>query len=198
MTGKGKRNEAGTAAQILDVAERLVQTRGYNGFSYADVAAELSMTKAGLHYHFRGKAELGEALVTRYAQRFSGALAEIDSRAEDAGEKLHAYVALYTAVLREQRMCLCGMLAADYETLPDPMRDAVVGFFDANEKWVEKVLTSGRRKKTLTLSGAARSAARLVVSGLAGAMLVGRPHGDVARFQTSADLLLARFTAPER
>ena len=34
------------AARILDIGERLVQVRGFNGFSYADVAAELDMTKA--------------------------------------------------------------------------------------------------------------------------------------------------------
>ena len=48
--------EEDTATQILDVAERLVQVRGFNGFSYADVAAELNITKAALHYHFAGKA----------------------------------------------------------------------------------------------------------------------------------------------
>ena len=42
-------------------------------------------------------------------------------------------------------MCLCGMLAAEYQTLPEPMRDAVIAFFDANEAWVEKVLADGRR-----------------------------------------------------
>ena len=44
------------------MAERLVQSRGFNGFSYADVASELGVTKASLHYHYPGKAELGEAL----------------------------------------------------------------------------------------------------------------------------------------
>ena len=52
--------QTGTAERILDVAEALVQSRGFNGFSYADVAEELQITKAGLHYHFPGKAELGE------------------------------------------------------------------------------------------------------------------------------------------
>ena len=46
---------------------RLVQVTGFNGFSYADIAAELQLTKAALHYHFAGKAELGEALLARYA-----------------------------------------------------------------------------------------------------------------------------------
>ena len=34
-------DEPRTADRILDVAERLVQTRGFNRFSYADIAAEL-------------------------------------------------------------------------------------------------------------------------------------------------------------
>ena len=72
--GRG-RDEAGTASRILDVAERLVQGRGFNGFSYADIAAELQITKAALHYHFAGKAALGEALIARYSGRFMGALA---------------------------------------------------------------------------------------------------------------------------
>ncbi len=64
---QSRRTETKTATRILDVAERLVQTRGFNGFSYADIAAELHITKASLHYHFASKAELGEALILRYA-----------------------------------------------------------------------------------------------------------------------------------
>jgi TetR/AcrR family transcriptional repressor of nem operon len=66
MTATTPKTETGTRGRILDTAERLVQTRGFNGFSYADVATELGVTKASLHYHFPGKAELGEALVARY------------------------------------------------------------------------------------------------------------------------------------
>ena len=80
-------------------------------------------------------------------------------------------------------MCLCGMLAAEYETLPDPMRRAVVRFFDTNEAWLAKVLARGRRRRTLAFAGRAREAARLIVSGLEGAMLVARPYGDLARFR---------------
>jgi TetR/AcrR family transcriptional repressor of nem operon len=184
-----------TATRILDIGERLVQVRGFNGFSYADVAAELDMTKAALHYHFPGKAELGRALIERYTERFAAALADIDARIPDAPAKLDAYAALYADVLRDRRMCLCGMLAAEYQTLPDPMRDAVIAFIDANEAWVEQVLSDGRRDGTIALAGPASDAARLIVSGLEGAMLVARPYGDVARFDTAAEGLLAGFTA---
>ena len=170
-----------------------MQVRGFNGFSYADVAGELSLTTASLHYHFPGKAELGRALIVRYAERFKAALAEIDERGEDAPAKLRAYARLYGDVLRDERMCLCGMLAAEYQTLPEPMRDAVIGFFDENETWVERVLAGGREEGTLAFEGPPREAARLIVSALEGAMLVARPYGGVDRFETAADRLLSAF-----
>ena len=129
------RGNADTAARILDVSERLVQSLGFNGFSYADIASELKITKASLHYHFPGKAELGRAVIGRYAARFADALEEIDRRGGDAPAKLDAYAGIYAGVLRERRMCLCGMLAADYDTLPKPMRDAVIRFFDDNTEF---------------------------------------------------------------
>lgn len=188
--------QTGTAARILDAAERLVQARGYNGFSYADVAAELGVTKAGLHYHFAGKAELGEALVERYARRFAEALTRIDERDGDVKTKLRGYADLYAQVLRQHRMCLCGMLASDYETLPGGMQGAVRRFFEANESWLAGVLEAGRRQGLLRFDGEARDAALLVISTLEGAMLVARPYdGDDGRFDAAAKRLLASLSA---
>jgi TetR/AcrR family transcriptional repressor of nem operon len=180
---------ADTPARILDVAERLVQRRGYNGFSYADVAKELKITTASLHYHFAGKGALGEALIERYSERFFAALDGIDARQRDAGAKLQAYADLYAGVLHGKRLCLCGMLAAEYQTLPKQMRDAVLQFFDKNEVWLAKVLEDGR--EALSYSGTATETARMLLSGLEGAMLVARPYDDVARFKSAADALIA-------
>jgi TetR/AcrR family transcriptional repressor of nem operon len=193
MASSRVRDDGDTATRILDSAEGLVQVRGFNGFSYADVAAELAVTKASLHYHFPGKAELGRALIARYATRFNAALAEIDAGEGDAPARLGAYARLYADVLRGHRMCLCGMLAAEYQTLPEPMREAVLGFFDENETWVERVLVQGRDEGALTFAGDAREAARLIVSALEGALLVARPYGDVERFESAAARLLAGF-----
>jgi TetR/AcrR family transcriptional repressor of nem operon len=185
------RDDAHTATRILRSAERLVQSRGFNGFSYADVAAELGITKASLHYHFASKAELGQALVERYAARFATALAEIEADGGDAPAKLEAYARIYADVLRKKRMCLCGMLAADYDTLPGPMREAVIRFFDDNEAWLADVLEQGQADGSLCLGDSARETARALVGGLEGAMLVARPYGEVARFEAAATRLLA-------
>ncbi len=191
MAEKKQRGNGDTSSRILDVAERLAQSRGFNGFSYADIASELGITTASLHYHFPGKAELGEALIRRYASRFAEALVAIDGRGADARAKLDAYAAIYGDVLRDQRMCLCGMLAAEYDTLPGPMREQIVGFFDANEAWLVATLEQGQAEGTLQVTGSPGDAAQTIVSSLEGAMLVARPYGDVARFQAAADRLLA-------
>jgi TetR/AcrR family transcriptional regulator, transcriptional repressor for nem operon len=196
MTTTRQRPQGTTADRILDTAERLVQLRGFNGFSYADVAAELQITKASLHYHFPSKAELGEALIARYGARFAAALADIDAGPANPTRKLAAYSDLYAGVLEGQRMCLCGMLAAEYRTLPDPMRSAVVAFFNENEQWLTRLLQQGKRAGELHFDGSARETARALLSGLEGALLTSRPYHDPARFQRTARRLIITLAIP--
>jgi TetR/AcrR family transcriptional regulator, transcriptional repressor for nem operon len=193
MAVRGTRGDD-TAARVLDVAERLVQVRGFNGFSYADVAAELRITKAALHYHFASKGELGAALVDRYCARLSQNLVVIAGADPSAPARLRAYAALYRNMLRQERLCLCGMLAAEYQTLPEIMQSAVIRFFTLNEAWLEAVLTEGAAAGEIQLVGAPAQAAVALVAGLEGAMLVTRPFGDMARFEAVAGPLLAGLT----
>ncbi len=182
---------ADTSERILDIAERLVQTHGYNAFSYADIAHALHVTKASLHYHFPTKAELGTRLIERYEQSFLQALADIDKSSDSANEKLRRYVGLYVEVLRDDRMCLCGMLAAEYATLPKTMKAGLKHFFDENERWLVAVLKQGQAIKKLHFAGSALSVAQLLVGALEGAMMLARSYDDVARFESTANRLLA-------
>lgn len=191
----GTARAAGTAARILDIAERLVQSRGYNAFSYADVAHAVGIRKASLHYHFATKADLGQALVSRYRQVFLEALAAIEAREAGAPERLRDYVALYDAVLRKKRMCMCGMLATDAATLPRAMRDSVARFFDENVAWLARVLDQGRKRKELRFEGTTASMASFFVSTLEGAMLIAHGSGDHARFESAASRLVATVAA---
>jgi TetR/AcrR family transcriptional repressor of nem operon len=182
---------ADTSRRILDIAERLLQTRGYNAFSYADIAQALHVTKASLHYHFPTKAELGKRLIIRYQLSFLQALAVIDQTSADSSEQLRRYVEIYADVLRNDRMCLCGMLAAEYSTLPKPMKAELKHFFDENERWLVAVLDKGQATGKLRFTGSAREVAQLLLSSLEGAMLLARSYDDVARFESAAERLLA-------
>lgn len=191
MASQRTKTENRTADRILDIAERLVQTRGFNSFSYADIAKELGITTASLHYHFRGKGELGQALVTRYAERFRDALHRIDREIPSARAKLEAYAELYADVLEGRRMCMCGVLAAEYQTLPTPMRREVIRFFDDNQGWLAGVLDQGQTEGTLAFTGSADEVAQSILSTLEGAMLVAGSYGDLSKFNTTAHQLVA-------
>jgi TetR/AcrR family transcriptional regulator, transcriptional repressor for nem operon len=193
--GRTTIKETPTSQRILDIAEQLAQTRGFNGFSYADIAQELGVTKASLHYHFPSKADLGCALIERYHLAFAQALATIGRLPVKPREKLRRYAALYDSVMRNNRMCLCGMLAAEYQTLPATMQEGLHRFFDANEAWLAATLEDGRKAGDLAFAGAVRQRARAVLGALEGAMLVARTYGDARRFQATAKILLSDFNA---
>jgi TetR/AcrR family transcriptional regulator, transcriptional repressor for nem operon len=105
--------------------------------------------------------------------------------------KLVAYANLYAEVLREERMCLCGMLASEYESIADPIRSAVIGFLDDNEAWLAAVLEQGRGEGSLSFTDSAACTARSIVGGLEGAMLIARPYRAVERFEAAATQILA-------
>ncbi|MEM6465574.1 MAG: helix-turn-helix domain-containing protein, partial [Pseudomonadota bacterium] len=61
---------------ILDVTERLIRAHGYSGFSFRDVATEVGIKSASVHYHFPTKPDLAAAVARRYRERFAKALEE--------------------------------------------------------------------------------------------------------------------------
>ncbi|MCC6380130.1 MAG: TetR/AcrR family transcriptional regulator [Burkholderiales bacterium] len=187
----GTRPANGTASRILEIALGLAQTRGFNGFSYADIAAALGIRKASLHHHFPTKADLGRALLSRYTVDFSKALDDIDRTGGDAYARLKGYVRLYEEVMVRDRLCLCGMLAAEYSTLPKPMQQALRAFFDDNERWLTKLVKSGQQNGTLRTGPLPRDVARMLLSALEGAMLLARSFEDPDRFEAVLQPILA-------
>ena len=159
-----------TAERILDTAQALAQVRGYNGFSYADISAELAITKPSIHHHFPRKAQLAEALVARYRRRFAAARQEVDDAAAGVRERLTGYARLYAEVFTDGgRMCLCGVFAADAASLPPEVRRATAGFFDDQQRWVAAAFAEAGLP-----AARARGAAQAFLAALEGALLLAR------------------------
>jgi len=90
----------------------------------------------------------------------------IDQQSSNPCEKLRQYAGLYESVLSNKRMCLCGMLAAEYATLPAPMQRRLTSFFDANERWLTGVLECGLRAGAFRFSEPANERARVLLGAL--------------------------------
>ncbi|MGB0411040.1 MAG: TetR/AcrR family transcriptional regulator [Pikeienuella sp.] len=163
-----------TIDKILDAAEGAMRLKGYHAVSFRDLADDLGIKSASVHYHFRQKEDLGRALVERYADRFFTALND-----NPEADRLIAYCAAYRdALVRSDRICLCGMLGAESCGLPDSVSAPVRAFFQRNLEWLTKACGSPQR-------------AAHVLAAMQGAMMIAQSIGDYALF----DSVVAELTA---
>ncbi len=175
-----------TTDRLLDAAESAMRLRGYHAVSFRDLADELGIKSASVHYHFRQKEDLGLALVGRYSDRFFTTLEAHAVQSQTPKDRLSAYCKTYRQALRaSDKMCLCGLLGAETCGLPDRLRSAVAAFFDANISWVAKALPTNlpaRHRK---------AKAAQIVATLQGAMMLATSLRDPKTFDAAANALLA-------
>jgi len=172
-----------TAEQILDLAETLIQTRGYSAFSYQDIADSLGIRKASIHYHFPSKADLGVAVVDRYMARSGEALTAIaDDQSQSSMTMLDFYVQPYLQFASTpDRVCLSGALAGEMLALPPKVRERVDHFFRTQQLWLTEILKRGVARGEFKLPAPASQVARFVFGALQGALLVKRTTNDLTQ-----------------
>lgn len=181
-----------TRTALLDAAQELAQTRGYNAFSFRDLSKRVGVKTASIHYWFPTKGDLGCELMSRYHERFISALTAIDRRRWGARRKLQEFVELFRAALMKgDRMCLCGVLASEFATLPASVQREVRSFFDASERWLAGVLWAGRKDRELAFQGTPEGTARVLFSSLEGAMMAARAFGDEDRLVSAGEWLVS-------
>lgn len=164
----------GTEQAILDAAERRIRGGGYNGFSFRDLAEDVGVKSASVHYHFPTKTDLVVAVARRYSERFYEAVEALKS---DGSSPIDAWRGVFREALRvDDQMCLCGVLGAETNGLPSEVANEARAFF-----------TRGIEALSLELDEPSRAVE--VFATLEGAMLLARSLGDVAIFdQATAHL----------
>ena len=167
-------SESTTVTHLLDTAEELARSRGYNAFSYKDLAESVGIRTASIHYHFKAKADLGKALVDRYRGELEEELAEIDRKCRTNRAKLKRFIALYHETESRGAICLCGSLASDHETLPDSVQSAVLQYLEQSERWIVEKLEDGLREEEFGLLGKPKDAAATLLAGLQGGLILAR------------------------
>lgn len=167
-----------TKQTILQAARRVVQARGYNALSFRELAKEVGIKSASIHYHFPTKGDLGAALARRYTDDTRGYLDQLLAESQDPAAMMKAYTAAFRAALEnDNRMCLCGILAAEHHDLPAEVRVEVDGFTDANVQWLAKVLAL---KQSDIQPEALERQALSVFAAIQGAQLVSRGRNDIS------------------
>ncbi len=197
MTTTAPKQRSETAEQILDLAETLIQTRGYSAFSYQDIADSLGIRKASIHYHFPSKTDLGIAVVDRYVERFGAGLVAISGdQSQPSMAMLDFYVEPYVAYARTpDRVCLSGALAGEILALPPELRSRVDGFFRTHQAWLTGILKRGVARGEFKLPAPASKVARLLFGALQGALLVKRTTGDTSQLRDVITVIKLQLAA---
>lgn len=188
-----------TRTALLDFAEHSARSRGFDGFSYADMAAAIGIRKASIHYHFPTKANLAEALIERYQSGLQQRLAEVDAVHATAGARLEALIALYRAALRDgQTVCLCIAFSVCRESLSETVIAGVGAIRAMVTRWITATFELGQRDGSISAIDDPAREAHATLAMLEGAHLAARAQQAPAVFDAATQLLSARCQAPRR
>ena len=183
-----------TKTRLLDEAQRLVQERGFNAFSYRDLADAVGVRTASIHYHFRSKSDLGLALVTRYLESLEKGLAAIDAAGGDCSARLRKLTEVFRGFESDGVLCLCGSLASDLSTLDPPVSLAVQRYFRTSKQWLFETIQAGVETGEFRQDASAEDAATSYLAGLQGALLLARADPEEPAIDQVEQTLLAFLT----
>lgn len=178
-----------TKRTILDLAESLLEAKGFNGFSYAHIASELNVKNAAIHYHFPSKEILGREVIRRYRDRFRLWINNARVKNLPPESKLDWFISIYTDMRAEKgKVCLVGSLEAEYNAIPEGLREEIEGLHKELLAWLQTTLAEGRQQGAFTFRGEPAAKAALMLSSLQGGLQMARALG-IDRFQALVEQL---------
>jgi TetR/AcrR family transcriptional repressor of nem operon len=178
---------------ILAAAKKTAQAHGYGGLNFRDLADEVGIKAASIHYHFPSKADLGAAVARRYWEDTAAHLESMLTETPDPVRCLQQYPDIFRKSLEsENRMCLCSFMAAEYDDLPEAVKQEVQAFADVNVAWLSRVLSAA----ALVSSAESEPRARAIFAAVAGAQLMARSRADISLYDGLIDSYRAAGLLP--
>lgn len=164
-----------TRGHILAIAERHLMRRGYHAFSYGDIATELGIKSAAIHYYFPAKTDLVCAVIQAYGERFA-AWVQHTATATPA-ERLAGYFEIGRLIAQDGRVCPLSMLVAQQEAIPEVVQRDVRKLHTRISAFYVDNLEKARCRGSIHFGGSAEDQGALMGCALVGAQLLARVHG---------------------
>ena len=179
---------------LLDLAEHAARSRGVDAFSYGDLAAQIGIKTASIHYHFPTKAILSTALMQRYHDNFATICARINVDHNTGGQRLAALIDRYRHAHHDAtQVCLCVAFSISRESLPADVIHQIEKFRAMMRHWIGAAFEQGNSDGTITNVHSPASEAAATLSLLEGAQLSARATQDAAAFDDAIALLEQRI-----
>jgi TetR/AcrR family transcriptional repressor of nem operon len=167
--------------QLLKAAEVKVRSGGYSNFSFRELAKEVGIKSASVHYHFPTKADLGAELARQYTDNFMHLLGDPAEIKKSGESPIQVYATQFRrALLEDNKMCLCGLLGAEIDCLPEKVKQETKRFFRLNLDWLQ---VAYKLNDPIDVERKAASTLSL----LEGAMMVSKALGDNCFFDQATN-----------
>ncbi|SMF29137.1 transcriptional regulator, TetR family [Pseudobacteriovorax antillogorgiicola] len=167
-----------TAHKLLDSAEALIKTKGFNAFSFKDLQNEVGVKTSTIHYYFSTKSALGIAVAERFYERHQQSLESLQNQDMRPSERLDEVFKFFIANASKGEFCLGGMLASDFGTLKDDLKPTLMSFFQHFEKWIEDQIKKGKALGEFRDDLNENAWSKVLVASLEGGMLIARVRQD--------------------
>lgn len=165
-----------TREHIIITADALIREKGYNAFSFVDIAQVVGIKKPSIHHHFPHKTDLGIAVIEFHIK----GLEQIQQASQEktATEKLDRFFSIYTDIKYQNKICIVGSLSTDYNTLEPQVQEKIKEFSDAFLAWVTGILKEGRQEGIFHFDESPRTRAILIIAGMMAIVKLSRLTGE--------------------
>lgn len=161
-----------TKQQILQLAEQLIRRRGYHAFSYKDIAVELGVKNAAIHYHFPSKEQLGAAVIEENRINFRQAVQRW--KQQPLREQVAYFMQIYTQSQHRGLVCIMGALGPTFDTLPPKMQGQLRLMGEELLDWLTATLKEGKETGAFEFPERTEEKARIIVNALLASLVTGR------------------------
>ncbi len=169
---------ADTRQQILSLAESLIRQKGYNSFSYHEIAATLGIKNAAVHYHFPTKEVLGLEVIRENIRRFEVFRRRVSELQADA--QLSEFIQTYTTNCEEDKVCLVGAISVEFFGLPENLTGVMRGLTSIISDWLTELLEQGQVLGVFEFQQTAHQKALMIITNLAAGLQLARFAGRQA------------------
>lgn len=184
-----------TKTALLDSAERAARTRGFDGFSYNDLANDVGIRKASIHHHFPTKALLSEELMKRYYTHLEATCTAIDTAHVTGSARLAALIGQYRNAIDDGKsLCLCVSFSSSRQSLPPEAVTEISRFRAMIIAWLTQTFALGQSDHTITGQSDPHQDAAATMALLEGAQLAARAQEDAAVYDQAVAVLQARLS----
>ena len=165
-----------TKETIIEAADQLIRSNGYNAFSFKDISNKIGIKTASIHYHFPTKSDLGVATIKEHTEQFEQLKSGLSNKSPLV--KLKGFLSVYSKIKSEDKVCIVGSLATDLNTVDDIIKNELKIFAELVLNWVTEILIEGKNQKIFEFQCLPRTKALMIITNILAIVQLSRLTDD--------------------